>query len=54
MLSWAHSRGVKLSLIELGKSNQKAYVESFNRRFGDECLNENWFINLRHALLVIE
>ena len=54
MLSWAHSRGVKLCLIEPGKPNQNAYVESFNGRFRDECLNENWFINLRHAQLVIE
>ena len=41
MLSWAHSRGVKRYLIEPGKQNQNAYVESFNGRFRDECLNEN-------------
>ena len=54
MLSWAHGRGVKLRLIEPGKPNQNAYVESFNGRFRDECLNENWFINLQHAKSVIE
>ncbi len=54
MLSWAHGPSVKLCLIEPGKPNQNAYVESFNGRFRDECLNENWFINLRHAQLVIE
>ena len=26
-----------------------AYVESFNGRFRDECLNEHWFLSLAHA-----
>lgn len=42
MLSWAAERDVKLRLIEPGKPNQNAYVESFNGRFRDECLNEHW------------
>ena len=54
MLTWAHERGVKLFLIEPGKPNQNAYVESFNGRFRDECLNENWFTSLPHAKAVIE
>ena len=33
MLTWAHTRGVTLRLIEPGKPNQNAYVESFNGRF---------------------
>ena len=37
---------MKLRLIEPGKPNQNAYVESFNGRLRDECLNEHWFINL--------
>ena len=28
---------------------QKAYVESFNGRFRDECLNANWFVNMVDA-----
>ena len=40
MLSWAHDRNVQLKLIEPGKPNQNAYIESFNGRFRDECLNE--------------
>jgi putative transposase len=43
MLTWAHRNGVTLRLIEPGKPNQNAYIESFNGRFRDECLNENWF-----------
>lgn len=54
MLTWAHTRGVKLFLIEPGKPNQNAYIESFNGRFRDECLNENWFTSLPHAQVVIE
>lgn len=54
MLTWAHMRGVKLFLIEPGKPNQNAYIESFNGRFRDECLNEHWFTSLSHAKVVIE
>ncbi len=43
-----------LRLIEPGKPNQNAYIESFNSRFRDECLNEHWFLNLRHARRLIE
>lgn len=54
MLSWCHGHGVKLRLIEPGKPNQNAYIESFNGRLRDECLNENWFLSLQHAKVLIE
>ena len=54
MLTWAHAHRVTLRLIEPGKPNQNAYIESFNGRFRDECLNEQWFLNLAHAQAVIE
>ena len=54
MLTWAHRNGIELRLIELGKPNQNAYVESFNGRLRDECLNEHWFTSLNHARTVIE
>ena len=54
MLEWAHGKGVSLRLIEPGKPNQNAYIESFNGRLRDECLNEHWFPNLLHARAVIE
>ena len=54
MLRWAHRNGVELRLIEPGKPNQNAYVESFNGRLRDECLNEHWFTSLAHARAVIE
>ena len=54
LLTWAHTRGVTLRLIEPGKPNQNAFIESFNGRFRDECLNEHWFTSLAHAQTVIE
>ena len=54
LLMWAHTHTVMLRLIEPGKPNQNAYVESFNGRFRDECLNEHWFLNLAHAQAIIE
>lgn len=54
MRTWSHARGVQLFLIEPGKPNQNACIESFNGRFSDECLNEHWFTNLRHAQVVVE
>lgn len=54
MVTWAYERGVQLRLIEPGKPNQNAYVESFNGRLRDECLNEHWFPSLLHARTEIE
>lgn len=53
MLTWAHRNNVALRLIDPGKPNQNAYVESFNGRLRDECLNEHWFTSLHHAKAVI-
>ena len=53
MLTWAHRHGIDLRLIEPGKPNQNAYIESFNGRLRDECLNEHWFVSLAHARAVI-
>lgn len=54
MLTWAQARGVTLRLIEPGKPSQNAYIQSFNGRFRDECLNEHWFTSVPHAQTVIE
>ena len=54
MVAWAHARGVQLRLIQPGKPNQNAYIESFNGRLRDECLNEHWFPTLLHARTEIE
>lgn len=46
---WAYRNGVELKLIQPGKPMQNGYVESFNGKFRDECLNEHWFLDLAHA-----
>lgn len=52
--AWAYERGVKLHFIRPGKPVDNAYMESFNGKFRDECLNQNWFMSLGHARQVIE
>ncbi|QEO99488.1 transposase [Xanthomonas oryzae pv. oryzicola] len=54
MVAWAHANRVQRRQIQPGKPNQNAYVESFNGRRRDECLNEHWFPTLLHARTEIE
>ena len=54
MLIWARDRHVRLHYIAPGKPTQNAYVESFNGKFRDECLNENTFDSLGEAREEIE
>jgi putative transposase len=51
---WAYENGVKLRFIQPGKPVQNAYIESFNGKFRNECLNDNAFISLRSAQMIIE
>ena len=51
---WAYQNKVDLKFIQPGKPVQNAYIESFNGRFRDECLNQHWFLNLEDAKLEIE
>jgi len=51
---WAYERGVHLRFIEPGKPVQNAFIESFNGRLRDECLNEHWFLSLADARRIIE
>ncbi|PVY78800.1 putative transposase [Tamilnaduibacter salinus] len=50
---WAYDNDVELKLIQPGKPTQNGYVESFNGKFRDECLNEHWFRDLAHARQII-
>lgn len=52
--AWAARQGVQLHFIDPGKPMQNAYIESFNGKFRDECLNENWFLDLNEARQIIE
>jgi len=51
---WAYERGVQLQFIDPGKPQQNGFIESFNGRLRDECLNEHWFLSLPHAQRTIE
>jgi putative transposase len=44
---------VQLKLIQAGKPTQNAFIESFNGRFRDECLNDHWFTSLPQARILI-
>lgn len=47
--TWAHACGVALQFIRPGKPVENAYIESFNGRLRDECLNGHWFLSLADA-----
>jgi putative transposase len=46
---WAYEQGLQWHTIRPGRPMENGYVESFNGRFRDECLNENWFSDLADA-----
>lgn len=49
MFDWSERTGIRLRFIEPGKPVQNAFVESFNGKCRDECLNLHWFRFLQHA-----
>ncbi len=49
ILKWQEDRNVDWHYIAPGKPMQNGFVESFNGRMRDECLNEHLFDSLRHA-----
>ena len=51
---WAYERGVELAFIRPGKPIENCFVESFNGRVRDECLNVHWFLSLDDARRRIE
>lgn len=53
MFFWSQKSGVKLNFIQPGKPTQNAFVESFNGRFRDGCLNQHWFSSLDDARQII-
>lgn len=54
MAVWAKTRGVTLHFIDPGKPVQNAFVESFNGKFRDQCLNTQWFLSLEEAREQVE
>jgi putative transposase len=51
---WAKTKGVHLDYIAPGRPMQNGYVESFNGKFREECLDQNWFQNIQEASIIIE
>lgn len=54
MDGWADDHGVQLYFIDPGKPTQNAYIESFNGRYREECLNQHWFTSIGEAREIIE
>ena len=52
--NWAYQRGVRLNFIRPGKPVDNSFIESFNGKFRDECLNDHWFTSLDEARRIIE
>jgi putative transposase len=48
-MAWANSHGVRHILIQPGRPMQNGYIESFNGKFRDEHLHEQWFETLQQA-----
>ena len=51
---WAYQRGVQLDFIRPGKPVENAFIESFNGRLRDECLNVHQFTSIEDAKTKIE
>jgi putative transposase len=54
MDQWAFENKIQLDFIRPGKPQENGFIESFNGKFRDECLNENWFLSLEDARRTIE
>lgn len=52
--AWAYQREIHLQFSRPGKPVDNRFIESFNGRFRDECLNDNWFMSLQSAREIVE
>lgn len=51
---WAHRRKVKLQFSRPGKPTDNPFIESFNGRLRQECLDQSWFVSIDDAQVKIE
>jgi len=51
---WAYANNVVPDVSRPGKPTDNAFIESFNSRFRQECLNQHWFLGLEDARAKIE
>ena len=54
MDAWSYQYGVHLEFIRPGKPVDNGYIESFNRRLRDECLNVETFLDLSDVKTKLE
>ena len=50
---WAYANDVTLDFSRPGKPTDNAFIESFNARVRQECLNQHWFLSMPDARLKI-
>src|SRR6185437_5569628 len=50
---WAYDQGVRLEFIQPGKPSQNGYIEGFNGKLRDECLNQHWFLGFADAKRIL-
>lgn len=51
---WSERKQVCLDYITPGRPMENGYIESFNGKFREECLNQNWFQNISEASIIVE
>ena len=54
MRFWSERSGAALNFIQPGKPTQNAFVESFNGKFRDSCLNQHWFRGLADVRRIVD
>ena len=54
VLKWCQEKGIRWDYIQPGKPYQNGYIESFNGKLRDECLNENLFTSVQQAKKLVE
>ena len=52
--AWAHRRGVKLAFSRPGTPTDNPFIEAFNGRVRQECLDQQWFFSLEEARNCLE
>jgi putative transposase len=52
--AWAYRQGIRVDFIRPGRPVENAFIESFNGRLRDECLNTHWWHDLDEARRTLE
>ena len=54
MDAWAYAHDVRLDVIRPGKPVENAFIESFNGKLRDECLNSHVFASVAEAQVILD